>query len=72
MKKLCGALGALFLLGACSHFPKPGPARKAEPVLSRGWNFVETERELLSLDAGVDPVSFSSPVLSGEKLFFGS
>lgn len=60
------------LLSACSSIPRPGPVRTAQPVLQRGWNYVENEKELLSLDAGADPVSYSAPVLAGEKLVFGS
>ncbi len=60
------------VLTACSSLPKPGPAREPEPILQRGWNFIENEQEALDLIAGQDPVSYSAPVISGEKLVFGS
>jgi outer membrane protein assembly factor BamB len=41
-------------------------------VIQRGWNFVEPETEFLHMEAGTDPVSYSSPVLAGERLIFGS
>ena len=49
-------LPAALLLAACSHLPKPGPVRERLPVLSRGWNFIESEKEYLRMESGVDPV----------------
>ena len=72
MKKISGFALALSLLSACSHISGPSPVRKAEPILQRGWYYLERDKELLSLEAGVDPVSFSAPILAGEKLVFGS
>lgn len=66
------ALLALLCLTSCSSLPKPGPARSVESLLQRGWNFVESEKEFLSLDAGQTPVSYSAPILAGEKIVFGS
>jgi outer membrane protein assembly factor BamB len=60
------------LLAGCASFPKPGPMRSPEPVLQRGWNYIEQEQELLDLESGQDPVSYSAPVIAGEKLVFGS
>jgi outer membrane protein assembly factor BamB len=57
---------------SCSHLHGPGPKREREPVLQHGWNFIESDREYFRMENGVDPVSFSAPVLAGEKLVFGS
>lgn len=65
-------LAVLFCLTACSAVPRPGPMRTPEPVLQRGWNFIESDKEFLGQEAGQTPVSFSAPVLAGEKLIFGS
>jgi len=62
----------VLLLAGCASIPKPGPMRPVEPVLQRGWNYIEKEQELLDLETGQDPVSFSAPVIAGEKLLFGS
>lgn len=62
----------LLLLAGCASLPKPGPVRPVEPILQRGWNFIEKEQELLDLESGQDPVSYSAPVIAGEKLVFGS
>lgn len=66
------AAAILLCLSACSSLPRPGPARSPEPMLQRGWNYVESEKEFLSMEAGQAPVTFSAPVLAGEKLIFGS
>lgn len=70
MRKL--ALGAVLLCTACSALPKPGPDRAPEPLLRRGWNYIEPEKEFLAQEAGADTISFSAPVVAGEKLVFGS
>lgn len=64
--------GSVLFLAACSSFPRPGPARQPEPLLARGWNYIESEKEFLAQDAGADTISFSAPVVAGEKLIFGS
>ncbi|MGZ3702292.1 MAG: outer membrane protein assembly factor BamB family protein, partial [Bdellovibrionota bacterium] len=65
-------LAVCALLAGCSHISRPGPDRKPLPVLSKGWTFIEPEKEFTDQESGVDPVSFSAPVISGEKLVFGS
>lgn len=59
-------------LAGCSTLSKVGPVREPEPVLQRGWNYIEPEKEFLAQDAGAETISFSAPVLAGEKLVFGS
>jgi outer membrane protein assembly factor BamB len=61
-------LSAVFLAACAST----RAVRKPEPVLQRGWSFVEGEKEFLAQDAGVAQVSFSAPVLAAEKIVFGS
>ncbi len=56
----------------CASMKKAAPIRKPEALLQRGWSFIEPEKELLGMEAGRDPVSFSAPVVAGEKLVFGS
>jgi outer membrane protein assembly factor BamB len=51
---------------------KPSADRKPEPLLRRGWSYAENSSGLFAIDAGVTPVSYSGPVLAGEKLLFGS
>lgn len=66
-------LALALLLGGCSSANwKPSADRKAEPVLKRGWSFVEDRKNFMRLDSGVTPVSYSGPVIAGEKLLFGS
>lgn len=71
MRKLAFVL-ALGLSACASHSWKPGPSRTAEPVLTRGWSYVESERKALAMASGIAPVSYSAPLLVGEKLIFGS
>jgi len=67
------SLALALLLSSCSSVSwKPSADRKAEPVLKRGWSFVEDRKNFMSLDSGVTPVSYSGPVIAGEKLVFGS
>lgn len=61
----------LVFLAGCASL-KPGPAREKQPLLQRGWAYVEPERSFLGIDAGVTPVSYSGPVVVGEKIIFGS
>lgn len=62
---------ALLFLAACSSW-KPKADRQIEPKLQRGWSYIEPGKESLSMDAGVAPVSYSGPVIAGEKLLVGS
>lgn len=66
------ALLALFLAACSSVSLNPGPVRETEPVLARGWSFVEPARDFTELEAGVVPVSYSGPLLAGNKVVFGS
>lgn len=71
MKKV--ALLAILVLSSCAGKTwKPGPVRTAEPTLRRGWSYVESEESALKLSTGVTPVSYSAPLVLGEKLIFGS
>lgn len=68
-------LVSLLVLGiaaGCARLPKPAPMRAAEPLIQKGWNFIEPNRDYFAMESGVDQVSFSAPVLAGEKLVFGS
>ncbi len=69
-KLLLLALASLAV--GCSSLPRPAPDRKPEPLLQRGWSYVEPRQEFLTQEAGADTVSYSAPVLAGEKLIFGS
>ncbi len=62
-------LSALFLV-ACAG--KPVNLKTPEPAVRRGWTYIEPEQEILGLETGVSPVSYSGPLLVGEKLVFGS
>lgn len=64
---------SLVLFASCASLRgKPHAMRAKEPLLQRGWSFVESEKEFLEQEAGVSQVSFSAPVLAGEKIIFGS
>ncbi len=67
-----GLILLVLMLSACSTLRKLEPVRDPQPVLSRGWSYVEPRKEAEELEAGVAPVSYSAPVLAGEKLLFGS
>ncbi len=41
-------------------------------MIQRGWDYIEPRDDYFAMDTGVDPVSFSAPVIEGEKLIFGS
>jgi outer membrane protein assembly factor BamB len=73
-EKIQGALffAVLLVLPACGHIPHPEPVRGTEPVLQRGWSYLEPEKSFLGLETGVDAISYSSPVLASERLIFGS
>lgn len=74
MKKTLALVG-LTLLSACSGHQvswKPQAVRAEQPLLQRGWSFVEAEKEILDLEAGSTQISYSSPLVVGEKLVFGS
>lgn len=60
------------VLSGCASIPKPGPVREAQPVLLRGWNFIEPDAEFLAVETGASPISYSGPVIADEKLVFGS
>ena len=47
-------------------------ARVEEPIFTRGWNFVEPEKEFLDMGAGLYFSSYSGPVLQDNKIIFGS
>jgi outer membrane protein assembly factor BamB len=66
------ASAVLVAFAGCSHLKGLGPVRTVAPIIQPGWSFVEPEAELLAQETGADPVSFSGPVISGEKLVFGS
>jgi outer membrane protein assembly factor BamB len=70
--RFAAASFAFLTLAGCARFPKPGPVRASQPVLQAGWNYVEPDHETIAMESGVDPVSFSAPVLAGEKIVFGS
>jgi outer membrane protein assembly factor BamB len=63
---------SLLALGACSHIPHPAPVRTSEPVVKRGWSYVEPEKSFLNLESGVGVISYSSPILASERVIFGS
>ena len=74
MMRVLGLL-ALTCFAACSSQPvswKPQAVRQERPLLQRGWSFVESEKEILGLEAGSTQVSYSAPLVVGEKLVFGS
>ena len=62
----------LCLAGCAGVSSRPQPLRPTEPVLERGWSYVESERDFLAQDAGVGATSYSAPVIASEKLIFGS
>lgn len=66
------AIGIALDLTGCASLPKPRSDKQPQPILRKGWNYIESEKEILDLDAGQDPLSYSAPVLAGEKLIFGS
>lgn len=63
--------GSLLTSCAGSRF-RPQADRPERPVLTRGWAYAESEREMLSLDAGVTPVSYAGPVVAAERVVAGS
>lgn len=69
MRIFAASLSFVLLFTACSH---SRAVRTKEPVLQRGWSFVEDERDFLRQEAGVGQVTYSAPVLASEKLLFGS
>ncbi|MCO5142210.1 MAG: PQQ-binding-like beta-propeller repeat protein [Oligoflexia bacterium] len=60
------------LAASCAQLGKPTSLRKDKPAFSRGWGFIEPENEFLSMNAGVNQVSYSAPILHGNKVIFGS
>lgn len=66
MKKL---LPIAIFLAACSS---TRAVRAPEPVLQRGWSFVEKEGAFVGQEAGVGQASYSAPVIASEKIVFGS
>jgi outer membrane protein assembly factor BamB len=61
------------LLVSCSTLSwKPSPVGEKRAAWSRGWAYIESEKEFLGLESGVTPISYSGPVVSGEKLIVGS
>jgi outer membrane protein assembly factor BamB len=56
------------VLSSCASI-RPGPIREVTPVLKRGWTYSENSRESkTTLEAGVTPVDFSSPVENGDHI----
>ncbi len=72
MKQLV-LLTIVFTLSACATVNKfhPKAVREEEAVLQKGWSFVEKSGEA-ELDTGVQPLTYGSPVLEGDRLVFGS
>jgi outer membrane protein assembly factor BamB len=70
-KELVLAIAALAAAG-CAHVHGPGPVREKLPLIQQGWSFIEPDRDYFAMESGVDPTSYSAPVLSGERLVFGS
>jgi outer membrane protein assembly factor BamB len=61
------------LLVACSTLSwKPAPVGEKKAVWTRGWSFIEPEKEFLGLESGTTPISYSGPVVSGANLIVGS
>src|SRR3989344_9688828 len=62
----------LFLLASGCSSIKATNLKKPPQIIQRGWAYIEPEQDLLNLEAGVQPVSKSAPVIVGEKLIYGS
>jgi outer membrane protein assembly factor BamB len=65
-------LGLCVVVSACSAIPKPGPVRPQPDILLRGWVYSEPEADTLKLETGVQPLTFSSPIIHGEKVIYGT
>lgn len=59
---------AIFFNG-CSHGK---PSSTTHVKFRRGWSYVEPEKEFLDMESGINSVSFSAPVIEGEKIIYGS
>lgn len=61
------------LLVSCSTLSwKPGPIGEKESPWRRGWTHIESDKEFFRMESGVNPVSYSGPVISGSQILFGS
>ena len=64
-------LALLVLLSGCAHH-RPGPVRQTQPVLQRGWAYIEPEKDFINQETGSAQVSYSAPLVVDDKLVFGS
>jgi len=49
-----------------------GPVREARPKIERGWSISESAQEYSKLEASVAQISYSGPIILGERILYGS
>jgi outer membrane protein assembly factor BamB len=65
-------LAALSLASCAGMKWKPEAVRTQEPLIQRGWSYIESEKDFLAQEAGAAQVSYSGPQIAGSRLVFGS
>lgn len=73
MRALLTVGGSLLFVAlfSCTSF-KPGPIKEALPKIQRGWSVSESAQQYLQLEASVAQISYSGPIVMGERVLYGS